>query len=287
MSARSFYFVLAAVLIGNAPMIAQTAAAAEADLSGGEGDIRVSVGAGLLFAPAFLGAKTYKLSALPEIRFAYGERFSASIEDGIRFRLAQHDGWAAGPIVRIAFPRNEDDSTPFQLAGPRSNALRGLGDVDATVEAGAFLRKSWDGWRAEMELRRGLNGHQGLVGDLSISHTWLLSSDDHAGRPMLLSLGPRVSFVDTAYNNAYFGINAGQSARSGLAQYHAAGGLLSYGAGAAFIAPLSGDVTLTALAGYTRLGSPAAGSPLIVARGARDMGTLGVFFSYTFGKGRD
>ncbi len=285
---NTFYhpFILtAAILCSTWISVRSAAAAADIGAPESQASLRISIGTGLLIAPEFLGAKTYKVMVLPDVRLTYGDRISASIGEGIRYRLVQDGGWAAGPIARIAFPRNEDGSTQFQLAGVRSTALRGMGDVETTVETGLFVRKSWGDWSAGAELRRGLNGHQGLVGDLSIDYGWRIPRDYYAGRPTLLNLGLRSSFVDTAYNTAYFGINVGQSARSGLPQYRASGGLLSYGAGAALIAPLTRQVTLTAIANYTRLAGPSANSPLILMRGARDMVTFGTFLSYTFGRG--
>jgi outer membrane scaffolding protein for murein synthesis (MipA/OmpV family) len=63
---------------------------------------------------------------------------------------------------------------------------------------------------AKVELRRGLGGSNGLVFDALVDGKIRLSDS------VFLSGGPRLSVTDATFNQAYFGINATQSAASGM-----------------------------------------------------------------------
>lgn len=241
------------------------------------------VGAGALVGPAFLGSKTYQVSAVPALRLAYGDRFFASVEEGLGYAFVSTSSWSAGPVVRVAFGRDEDGSSPFRIAGRRETALRGLGDVSTTPEAGAFVRYRWESWSASAEVRHGIGGHEALVGNVSASHVWRFSSPFSGGRgPGIVSLGPRATFASQAYTSAYFGIDPGQSLRSGLRPYSPEGGLVSFGAGGVVVVPVAPRTSVTLLFGYDRLAAAAARSPLISERGSRNQAVVGLFATYEF-----
>lgn len=79
---------------------------------------------------------------------------------------------------------------------------------------------------AKMELRRGLGGNNGLVFDA------LIDGKLRVGPTVFLSAGPPLSVTDGTHNQAYFGVNASQSANTGYAQYYPGAGLRSVGAAA-------------------------------------------------------
>lgn len=258
----------------------------EQDISGGrplnEG-WRFMVGAGALVSPAFLGSDEYQVATLPSIRVQYGEKFFASVEEGIRYNIIDNNGFIAGPIGRYMFPREEENGgNPFVISGGDITGLQGLGDVDGTFELGGFLQYGKREFNVRAELRQGLGGHEGMVADLSANLNLPLIMDFKNGRPLILSFGPRATIVDDNYNQAYFGINSVQSANSGLNQYNAKAGLLSYGLGATTIIPVSDRVTSTLFMNYTRLAGDAADSPIVQERGSENQFVAGLFFSYQF-----
>ncbi len=213
---------------------------------------------------------------VPDIKVEYGDRFFASLFEGIGYNLVNSDGWRAGPIMKLGFGRQEDDSNPFRVAGKKSNALKGLGDVDNTIELGGFVEYSYEPFTASLELRQGVGGHNGLIGEASLNYTGSLG-------PIFFGLGPHATFGDKTYNNAFFGINSVQSSRSGLTRYSADLGLVSYGVGIFAATHVSDSVTLGVMGGYDRLGSEAADSPLIKQRGQKDQLSVGLRLSYEFG----
>jgi outer membrane scaffolding protein for murein synthesis (MipA/OmpV family) len=239
----------------------------------------VTLGGAVIASPAWQGADQTAVSVFPDVRANFGDTIFASIPEGLGWNAINQDGWKAGPIAKIRFGRDEEDGgSPFRVSGD-SDDLLGLGDVDAAVEVGGFVEKRLgqdDQWRVRAEVRRGFGGHEGLLGDLSLSYQSRLG-------PARLSVGPRLALASEDYMQTYFGIDAAQSLRSGLPTYSASGGLLSYGVGAVAVTPINRRAAVTLFAGYDRLADDAADSPLVQLRGDRDQVTIGIGFGYRFG----
>jgi outer membrane protein len=243
-------------------------------------DWNYRVGAGAIYAPAFVGSKDYQLMAFPDLKIEYKDKFFASVGDGIGYNVINSNGWRVGPIVKYAFQRQENGKNPFRVAGKSSTALRGLGDVDGTMELGGFVEYNYEPITTKVEIRQGVDGHEGMIGDVSLSYgnTYM-----GLGPPIIYSFGPRATFADSDYNNAYFGINQTQSTRSGLARYNADSGLVSYGVGAFALLPVTDSVSVSTFAGYDRLGAEVTDSPLIKERGSENQFVAGMTVSYQFG----
>ncbi|HVF94272.1 MAG TPA: MipA/OmpV family protein [Sphingomonas sp.] len=247
------------------------------------GDWAVEVGVGTFYAPAFLGSDDYQLFGGPTVSVRYKDRVFVSA-DGIGADLVRSSAWRLGPILKVQLPRRETNGNALRLAGARSDALRGLGDVGTTPELGGYVEYRWRALLARAELRQGIGGHEGAIGDLSLRTLLPLAAPTPGRLPLALALGVRASVVDARYNAAYFGIGAAQSAASGLARYDAGGGLLSAGTNAAVIVPLSPRLTASVLAGYDRLTGDAARSPLVEERGTRDQLSVGLGFTFRLGR---
>jgi MipA family protein len=246
---------------------------------------QMRLGAGLVCAPAFVGSDHYQLQGGPDFEARYKDRLFLSLRDGIGFDLLKTDRFRAGPVVKFQQPRNEDGRGGiFTISGGRTDALRGLGDVSTTAEAGAYVQYQAGHFSASAEVRKGIGGHEGLIADLGARYTTGLMGMTVRGRPIMLSVGPRVTIVDDTYNQVYFGVTAAQSVASGLSEYDAEGGLLSYGAGAAVIVPLSRKLSASVIFGYDRLSGDAGESPLVLERGSVDQATVGLGLVYRFGQ---
>ena len=241
----------------------------------------LTVGAGALHSPTYEGDDESRLSILPNIQVSYGDRFFASVQEGIGYRVIKDPGFEAGPIMRVKFSRDEDGDQAFAINGDDTTDLIGLGDVDTSIELGGFLASEIGPVTFSAEARQAVTGHEGLVADLGVKwsgRAFLF------GPPVIWSVGPRAKLVDDSYNSAYFSVDAAQSVASGLPVFEAGGGLHSYGIGATAIIPLTTDNTWSAVvvAGYDRLEGDAADNPLVQLRGSEDQASIGVFLSYRF-----
>ena len=239
----------------------------------------MTVGVAPVFGMAWQGSKDTALSIFPDLRVNYKDTLFLSVPDGLGWNAVNADGWKAGPLVKLRFGRNErNGGSPFQITGG-SDALIGMGDIGVAGEAGGFVEKRFGAkrqWRARAEVRRGFGGHEGVVGDVQAGYS------GRTGR-VIYSVGPRATFASADYVQTYFGVDAGQAARTGLAVSRPDGGLVSYGLGANVIRPLDQRRVVTLFAGVDRLGGEPASSSLIRERGQRTQFTVGLGYGFRFG----
>lgn len=242
---------------------------------------RITVGGGGIYAPAYEGDDDYRLSLVPNIEARYGERFFASLQNGVGYRVLNHPSLSVGPIGRVKFSRDEDGDQPFAVGGEDTSDLIGLGDVDTSIELGGFVEYGLGAWTLSAEVRQAVSGHDGAVLDLGARWTVRSEVFEH---DVLVSAGPSARLVSDRYNEAYFGVSPTQAAASGLPIYEASGGLHSYGIGANAILPISedGSWSLVGLVNYVRLSGDAGASPLVRERGSRDQALVGFFIGRTF-----
>lgn len=233
------------------------------------------VGVFPLYSPAFLGSKDYVLSVFPDLRASYGDKFFASVPEGIGYNLINDSGWKIGPLAKIRFSRNaESGGSPFQIVG-ESKALQGMGNIDSAIENGVFLQYEFSKIRSRLEMRRGFGGHSSFIGDLNISYF-------NRRGPISFNFGPKATFAGSNFIQTYYGINAAQSQKTGLAQYQADSGIVSYGIGGSLLAPISKNTALNFLLSFDRLGNQLRNSPLIKERGNNQQFTFGAGYSYRF-----
>jgi outer membrane scaffolding protein for murein synthesis (MipA/OmpV family) len=236
-------------------------------------DWALTLGFAPVYSPAFLGSSDYALSVFPDIRLNFQDKLFFSVRDGLGYNVINTPSWKVGPLVKIRFGRREEQGgSPF-LIGEGSNGLKGLGDIDTSGEAGGFAQFTYAQIRSRVELRQSFGGYNSFVGDLNVNYFKRLG-------PLNFSIGPRLSFAGDDYVNTFFGINASQSQRSGLAQHQGEAGLVSYGIGGSAVMPITAKLAVTVFAGYDRLTSDIAQSPLIQERGDANQASVGLAFGY-------
>lgn len=231
-------------------------------------DWTFDIGPGVVTAPWFEGGAYYRVLPIPNLDLRYQrDKFFVSARDGVGATLFDASGFKAGPILRYRFPR-------YEWNGP---GLFGTGTVPFTVEGGGFLRYDLPWLAAKIELRRGLGGSNGLVFDALVDGKIRLS------QTAFLSGGPRLSVTDGTFNQAYFGIDALQSANSGYAQYYPGAGLRSVGVGTSAVWRMTERLTFVAFGSYNYLADLAANSPLVTGpAGSRNQFIAGAALSWRF-----
>lgn len=169
----------------------------------------------------------------------------------------------------------------FNFIGERkasdSSDLTGTNTVDWALELGLGGGFRTEHFRAFAELRQGINGHTGQVGQLGLDGI-IYPSDKWE-----VSFGPRASFASGEYMDTYFGVTATEAANSGgrLTQYDPSAGFKSVGLAARGSYDWNDDVRLHVRGTYDRLIGDAADSPIAEA-GSKDQFSLGVGVSYRF-----
>lgn len=233
------------------------------------GDWYLTVGAAGFVAPKFEGAKGFIFSASPLISLGKTgpqARFS-SRNDNMSFALFDMGTLRAGPVGKIVFGRDGEDA----------DELKGLDPVRWGAEVGAFAEVYPTDWlRIRGEVRQGVRAHNGVVGDLFVD------AFQDVTPTVRVSAGPRLQIASEKYLDAYYGVTAAESARSGLREYKPDTGLSAIGVGGAVTWRTTEKVTTSLFSEYRRLMGPAKDSSLVKQRGSANQLMLGVSATYRF-----
>lgn len=169
----------------------------------------------------------------------------------------------------------------FNYIGRRNSAdssdLKGLNDVDWSLEAGLGVSYRYDFIRGFAEIRQGFNGYSGQVAQFGI---------DLIGNPsdqLELRFGPRAGWGSQSYMETYFGITSKEAANSPVfdSSYKANAGFDTLGLAGSASYDLTDRWKLHVLAGWDRLIGDAGNSP-IVKQGSDNQYYAGAGMSYRF-----
>ena len=196
-------------------------------------------------------------------------RSYGALDDSIGPRILGSDSmFNFGPAVRVQEKRREED------------VGAAVGDVSRTFEAGGFVEiYPISNLRLRAELRKGLGGHDGLVGHIGAD---LIARDEST---YIFAIGPRVRWADNDYHEAYFGVTPAVSAATGLAAFNPRSGVYAVGAQANFTYKLGSSWGIQGYAGYDRMVGDASDSPIVRTFGSRDQfyGGAGLLFEFNVG----
>ena len=233
-------------------------------------ETRTRLGLGPGFSPSYPGSDKLQIYPLLEFERVDTDRpfdFEAP-DESFGFDLVNAGGFSFGPIV------NFEDSRKAEDVGTT------LPKVDFSIEPGLFVQLDvGDNFRVRSELRKGVTGHKGWIGTAGAD---LILRDRDA---WLFSIGPRVTWSDDAYHDAYFSVAPVDSIPSGLPAFDADGGIQAYGATASTLFQFSRNWGVLMYGKYDRLTGDAADSPIVLAYGSRDQFSFGGALIYTFGPG--
>jgi outer membrane protein len=218
-----------------------------------------SVTGGAQSLPSYLGSGEQKIA--PWIGFGF---------QGLRlggFELGSpdtRDPFAPGAGLRGAF-----NVTPEREA---TGTLAGLNTIRAGIELGFGAHYTARDWQVFGEIRRGIRGHTGIVGEVG-ANLILRPADG-----FVLHGGPRASFGSSSFARTYFGITpaealaASAAGNPGLTAFAPSGGLHALGFEIGGYQAIGRDWGVSANIRYNQLRGDAARSP-IVAQGKRDQVT--------------
>jgi len=230
-------------------------------------DIRVRVGLGGEIKPKFVGSDELEFGPLWNVDVARGTNPFAfgSPDDSFGIRLFSKGGFTIGPSANIEWKRKESD-----VGVP-------VGTVKTTVEVGGFADyQPSETIRLRAELRKGIGGHDGLVGSLGADRIW------RDGDRYVFSIGPRVLFSDAKYQRAYFGVDGSAALASGLPAYRPSGGIYALAASSGLSYQFNPRFGAFGYARYERLVGDAGKSPIVRDLGSRNQLSGGIGLSYTF-----
>ncbi|HYN37760.1 MAG TPA: MipA/OmpV family protein [Rhodospirillales bacterium] len=254
------------------------------DIGGGDtglGRSNAIVGLGIGVSPDYEGSGSYQFGLVPFGRFSYLEH-QQYLEFGpnpgsrtyqARLNVLPYEGIEMGPMLTYRPGRKNVES----------QAVRRLPNIDNGAEAGGFAR-----YWLPLDLGRQRVGVD-LAGAADISGAydgwWMQPGLIYkAGVSESVSVTGRLyaDYADKDYMQTYFGINANQSARSGLRERDADDGFKDVGLTLAVNWQFAKHWFTGASATYERLIADAASSPVTRNAGNQNQGSGGVFVGYKF-----
>jgi outer membrane protein len=242
------------------------ASAAHAQDSG-DGTWRIRPGIGAQIRPEYPGADEKEWAPYFTFSIARGtDEFRASAPDhSFGIGLLSAGPFRLGPSLAIQSGRKDSD-----VGAP-------LGKVKTTIEAGVFAEiMLMDQLRLRGDLRKGIGGHEGMVGSLGADQIW------RDGDRYVFSVGPRLLYSDDRYQRAFYGVSPEAALATGLPAYEPDGGFHAIAAAAGLHSALSGPLGLFGYARYERLIGDAGKSPIVREYGSRNQMSAGLGISYTF-----
>ncbi|GAB4563829.1 MAG: hypothetical protein Tsb007_32200 [Rhizobacter sp.] len=196
---------------------------------GSEGEGRA--GLALIAGAKYLGSDERRYLLLPTIDYRWKSGWFAGMGNGIGYRFASSPQFQYGLRLAADFGRKEH----------RSEVLRGLGDISAQPEAGAFFNLLVSRELSfSSSLRYGAgNDRKGMLLDLGAHYGVQLAPQWRLGGSL------STTYVNRHYMQDYFGITPEQSARSGYAVSQVDGGVRDVKLGASLTHFINRDWALT------------------------------------------
>ena len=223
-----------------------------------------SLGAGVLYAPDYLGSDDYETRVWPTINVSDGDRFYFNIRDGLGWNLVRHGNWKLSPFIGYIPGRDNDED------------LERLDKIDGGAIAGLRVAYNHDAWlysaAVQSPFTGDVDGYQ-----VVLKARWRNQFSDQ----WFASLGPNLTYSSDDWTDDRFGISDTESARSGLASY-SPDGYARYGLTGSLTYSLSAQWSVTATAGVSQLTGDAEDSPIVSDIGEATQAYTGVFMSYRF-----
>ncbi len=219
----------------------------------------VSVGGGIGIAPDYEGSSDYQAVPVPfaDIKFGNG-MYVKLLGLNLRANLIPSDMWRLGPMYNYRPERDNVDN----------NAVDDMKEVSDANELGIFGGFEYNNWFVFLEFLGDTgNAYEGWYSRLKGGYNWMINNS------WALSIGASTTYADDDYMQTYFGVSAGDSARSGLAQYDADSGIKDVGINLAVNWIITQSWSAKGITSYTQLvGDADDGSPVV------DEGSEGQFF---------
>lgn len=232
---------------------------------------RYSLGVGVFVTPKYQGASASRFQPAPLVGVGYGRFFFGSVADanvpfGLGAYLYRDSHFRVGVALSydLVNPRKESDD----------GHLRGLADIDRTAHATLFASYNLDWLSLVGAVSQDIAGkHQGTTASLD-----LLAKYSPINR-LTLTAGPGLTWASAQYNQTFFGVNASESASSGLPAYTPGSGIAAVRITAGANYALNKHWNVGARVVASRLPGAVGNSPIVEKKTQM---TYGAFANYVF-----
>jgi outer membrane scaffolding protein for murein synthesis (MipA/OmpV family) len=209
---------------------------------------QITVGGGIAALPAYEGSNKTRLSPAPTIDVRYKDLAYLSIGEGVGVNILRGTNYRAG--VGLTYDMGREHNAATRLAG--------TGNIDPAPVFKAFAQYAFVPVILAVDVKQALTSYQGLTADIGAYMPVV------ADEKLQIFAGPEITFADSRYMQAYFGINPQNTdAQSHFHNYSAHGGLKDAKFGVAGLYHFTDHWFIDADVGIERLLGSAPGSPIV------------------------
>ena len=228
----------------------------------------ISIGAGAGMAPDYEGSDDYEFVPIPFARVAFENGIYATLQGlTAKANLIPSNFWRLGPIYNYRASRSNVDNSQV-------DNLKNVSDAN---ELGAFGGIDWNGWFLFLEYLADMgNAHDGWLSTLRGGYKYV------ASKSWTLLFGLSTTYADDDYMSTYFGIDAADSARSGLEEYDADAGIKDVGFDLGILCQFTDHWGGRVLGSYKLLVGDADDDSPVTDEGSEHQIFLGLLVVYTF-----
>ena len=263
MKNRRSLLILLIVLFVACSIVVATSIALSAD---------ISIGGGIGLVPDYEGSDDYELVPIPFVNVIWENGMFFNLEGlTAKANLIPSNFWRLGLIANYRPKRSHVENDKVDR----------LENVEPALEVGPFAGIQYKNWNVSVEVTTDVaEGHDGTLFAVRSGYNWVTSEN------LTILFDASATYASNDYMASYFSIDLLDSLRSGLPQYHAAGGFkdINFRLGLAY--GITDRWSARAIASYTRLVGDAEDSPAV-----DDVGDANQFFGgfvtiYNFGGNR-
>ena len=227
-----------------------------------------SIGGGIGVRPDYEGSSDYVLVPLPAgtARFSNG-MYIQLLGLNLRANVLPSDTWRLGPVYNY---RAERDNV-------ENNQVDRMQEISDANELGIFGGFEWNNWFVFLDILEDTgNAYDGWYATLKGGYNWAISNE------WMLSMGGHATYANDDYMQTYFGVSAGDAARSGLDRYNADGGMKDYGIDLGLTWNFASSWSLRGLASISQLVGDASDDSPVVNEGSETQLLGGVMVLFKF-----
>jgi outer membrane scaffolding protein for murein synthesis (MipA/OmpV family) len=233
-------------------------------LGGQVQDWSVTLGGGIAVMPAYEGSNQMRPEPAPDVDIRYKDLAYLSMGEGIGYNVLRGTNYRAG--VGLTYDIGREHNAATRLAG--------TGNIDPAPVFKGFVQYMFVPVVLSADVKQALTSYQGLTADLG-AYMPVIGNEK-----VQVFVGPEVTFADSRYMQAYFGVNPQNTdAQSHFRNYSAGAGIKDAKLGVSGMYHFDDHWFVDATIGGERLLGSAAGSPIVDDKwGWSAAGTL----NYTF-----
>ncbi|ART82788.1 structural protein MipA [Oceanisphaera profunda] len=224
-----------------------------------------SIGIGATVAPDYLGSDDYKSRLTPDFNIKYGNLAYLNWRDGLGVNVLQTPEWTLSPFIG------------YHIGRKNTGDLSRFDKVDDGLTAGVKLTYRPNQWayslKAEAPFTGDVDGYK-----MTLRADWR----NQIAPKWFVGVSPSLVYSSSAWTQDMFNVSAADSARSGIARYHAEQGYWRLGLAGSVTYQFATDWSLTGIAGITQLTGDAKDSSIVRQAGDATQTLTGVIVSYQF-----